>query len=242
MNLLIVNDDSIHSPGLTSLARAAAVFGDVWIVAPAQQCSAMSQKLTIRGALSVERKKGFPVPVKDAYQVDGTPADCVKAAIQQILEVKPDFVLSGINNGYNVGYEIAYSGTVGAAFEAVLNGIPAIAFSCGSDAFLSVAEHFLGEILERFLASSQTDKKIWNVNFPSVEVGEVKGVLWNRTVAPVWLFNTAYASKTLSPDQQLLKIQGSPLTPSHPVPSGTDLDAIFRGYISVSKLKSSVLG
>ena len=80
MNLLVVNDDSIHAPGLALLARAAAAFGNVWVVAPARQCSAMSQKLTIHGALSLEQVKDFPAPVKGAYQVDGTPADCVKTA------------------------------------------------------------------------------------------------------------------------------------------------------------------
>ena len=139
MNLLVVNDDSIHAPGLALLARAAAAFGNVWVVAPARQCSAMSQKLTIHGALPLEQVKDFPAPVKGAYQVDGTPADCVKAAVQQILEEKPDFVLSGVNNGYNVGYEIAYSGTVGAAFEANLNEIPAIALSSGFNESLDAA-------------------------------------------------------------------------------------------------------
>lgn len=241
MNLLVVNDDSIHAPGLALLARAAAAFGNVWVVAPARQCSAMSQKLTIHGALSLEQAKDFPAPVKGAYQVDGTPADCVKAAVQQILEEKPDFVLSGVNNGYNVGYEIAYSGTVGAAFEANLNGIPAIALSSGFNESLGAAEHFLGEILEHFLVPGQTDKEIWNVNFPSVEVSAVKGILWDRPVAPSWLFNTAYEPRRLSPEHMLLDIQGEPLTPICPVPQGTDLDAVFQGYISVSKLKSSVL-
>lgn len=242
MNLLVVNDDSIHAPGLALLARAAAAFGNVWVVAPARQCSAMSQKLTIHGALPLEQVKDFPAPVKGAYQVDGTPADCVKAAVQQILEEKPDFVLSGVNNGYNVGYEIAYSGTVGAAFEANLNEIPAIALSSGFNESLDAAEHFMGEVLERFLVPGQTDREIWNVNFPSLEVSAVKGILWDRPVAPTWLFNTTYALKRQSLEEGLLEIQGAPLTPSHPVPPGTDLDAVFRGYISVSKLKCSVLG
>lgn len=242
MNLLVVNDDSIHAPGLALLARAAAAFGNVWVVAPARQCSAMSQKLTIHGALSLEQVKDFPAPVKGAYQVDGTPADCVRVAIHKILDCKPDFVLSGINNGYNVGYEIAYSGTVGAAFEANLNEIPAIALSSGFNESLDAAEHFMGEVLERFLVPGQTDREIWNVNFPSVEVGAVKGILWDRPVAPTWLFNTTYALKRQSLEEGLLEIQGAPLTPSHPVPPGTDLDAVFRGYISVSKLKCSVLG
>ena len=129
MKILIVNDDSISAPGIAVLAKAAAQIGEVTVVAPAEQCSALSQKLTLRETLSVERVKDFPVDVKAAWKVGGTPVDCVKVALDYILKEKPDLVLSGINNGYNVGFDIAYSGTLGAAFEAVRNGIPAMAFS-----------------------------------------------------------------------------------------------------------------
>ena len=129
MKILVVNDDSVHSPGIALLAKAAMEFGEVTVVAPAHQCSAMSHKISIHDAMKVEKAEDFPVPVKAAYQVTGTPADCVKAALHYILEEKPDYVFSGINEGYNVGFDIAYSGTLGAAFEAVMNGIPAMAFS-----------------------------------------------------------------------------------------------------------------
>ena len=103
MNILVVNDDSISAPGIAMLAKAAAELGDVWVVAPAQQCSAMSQKLTLRESLHVKKVEDFPVNVKAAWQVSGTPVDCVKVALNHILDHKPDYVLSGINNGYNVG-------------------------------------------------------------------------------------------------------------------------------------------
>ena len=115
MNILIVNDDSIYAPGIELLAKAAAQLGRVWVVAPAQQCSAMSHKITIWGNLHIEKVDNFPVEVEGAYKVEGSPADCVKVALDYILEEKPDYVFSGINNGYNVGYEIAYSGTMAAA-------------------------------------------------------------------------------------------------------------------------------
>ena len=87
MKILIVNDDSIHAPGIAVLAKEAMKLGEVTVVAPAHQCSAMSQKISIRGKLAVE-KVDFPVPVKAAYQVDGTPADCVKAALHYVLKEK----------------------------------------------------------------------------------------------------------------------------------------------------------
>ena len=119
MKILVVNDDSIHAPGIVLLAKAAMELGEVTVVAPANQCSAMSQRITIRGDMRVDKVQDFPVPVKAAYKVDGTPADCLKIAMQYLLEEKPDYVFSGINDGYNAGFDIAYSGTLGAAFEAV---------------------------------------------------------------------------------------------------------------------------
>ena len=139
MKILIVNDDSISAPGIAMLAKTAAQVGEVWVVAPAQECSAMSQKLTLRELLTVEKVEEFPVKVAGAYKVGGTPVDCVKVALTYILKEMPDVVLSGINNGYNAGYDISYSGTLGAAFEAARNGIPAIAFSVAGNPHLKTA-------------------------------------------------------------------------------------------------------
>lgn len=119
--ILIANDDGIGAEGIARLAAAALPFGRVFVAAPDTQCSGMSQKLTIRGELSVTEAP-FPVPVEAAWAVGGTPADCVKAAIKALLPVRLDVVLTGINRGYNAGFDIAYSGTVGAALEAVMNG------------------------------------------------------------------------------------------------------------------------
>ena len=148
MNILIVNDDSISAPGIAVLVKAAAELGEVWVVAPKHQCSAMSQKLTIHGDMELEQVKDFPVAVKGAYALDGTPVDCVKVALNHILKEKPDFVFSGINNGYNTGYDIAYSGTLGAAFESARCGIPAIALSVTGDAHLEGVKPYLTDILK----------------------------------------------------------------------------------------------
>ena len=128
MNLLITNDDGISAQGIAVLARAAAAFGKVTLVAPARQCSAMSHRITLGRPLRLEAVD-FPVENVSAYSLDGTPADCVKAALDAILPEKPDVVLSGINHGYNVGYDVVYSGTVGAAMEASLCGVPGLAVS-----------------------------------------------------------------------------------------------------------------
>ena len=107
MRILIVNDDSITAPGIAKLAKAASCLGETWVVAPEEQCSALSQKLTLRETLTVRKVEDFPVKVAGAYAVGGTPVDCVKVALTYILKEKPDYVFSGINNGYNAGFDIA---------------------------------------------------------------------------------------------------------------------------------------
>ena len=155
MKILITYDDSISSEVLFPLAKWAKQFGEVTVVAPSNQCSAMSSKLTIRGSLRVDKVEDFPVPVKAAYKVNGTPVDCVKVALHYILEEKPDYVFSGINDGYNVGYDIAYSGTLGAAFEAVMQGIPAMAFSNTMKEPMNIAEKYLTSIIQELIEKGQ---------------------------------------------------------------------------------------
>lgn len=238
MKILVVNDDSISAPGLALLAKAAMELGDVWVVAPAHQCSAMSQKLSISGALKVERVEDFPVPVKAAYKVDGTPVDCVRVALQYILDERPDYVFSGINNGYNVGFEIAYSGTLGAAFEAVMNGIPAMAFSSTFQAPLRIAEQHLVPIARELLEAGQGRGEVWNVNFPAVEL---KGILRDRSIAPIRLFSSDYLETRLPDGAVSLAIQGEPLTAEDIVPEGTDVEAVLKNCISIGKVKCAVL-
>lgn len=137
LKILIANDDGIRSEGIAHLARAVAQFGSVWVAAPERQCSGMSVRLTISetSEMAVYRYD-FPAPVEAAWSVDGTPADCVKVALCALLPFTPDVVLSGINDGMNAGLDVAYSGTVGAATEAALHGIPAIAVSMRDDQVL----------------------------------------------------------------------------------------------------------
>lgn len=237
MKILIVNDDSIIAPGIAVLAKAALEFGEVTVVAPAQQCSAMSQKLTIRGAMKLEKAEDFPVPVNAAYKLDGTPVDCVKVALQYILEEKPDYVFSGINNGYNAGQDIAFSGTLGAAFEASRNGIPAIAFSAAGDDRLAMAEPYLADLIRKVMEKKLPSGMVWNVNFPFMRSGEAKGVLWDLPVAPVQLYTEQYIEERLPDGSLQLACKGMPV-PNDCIPEGTDAAAVKKGYITVSKINA----
>lgn len=241
MKILVVNDDSINASGIALLAKAAMKFGEVTVVAPAQQCSAMSQKLTIRGELRVEKEEDFPVPVKTAYKVDGTPVDCVKVALHYILTEKPDYVFSGINDGYNVGFDIAYSGTLGAAFEAVMHGIPAMAFSSTMHAPMDIAEDYLEPVIQELLEAELKPGEVWNVNFPSVDPSDFKGILKDRPVAGVPVYQEKYIPTIHSDGSVSLEISGHPLPVEDGVPEGTDVDAVMHGYISIGKVKSVVL-
>lgn len=238
MKILIVNDDSIHASGIELLARAAMELGEVTVVAPAQQCSAMSQRITIRESINVKKAEDFPVPVRAAWQVDGSPADCVMTALLYILEEKPDFVFSGVNAGWNVGCDIAHSGTLGAAFEALMFGVPAIAFSNAHDVPMDAAARYLTQIARELTALEPDREAVWNVNFPA---GEPKGILWDRTVAPVRLFRERYVPEARDDGSLDLVLRGTALTADDPVPAGSDLEAVLKGYVSVGKVKCVVL-
>ena len=241
MKILVVNDDSIHAPGIAVLAKAAMELGEVTVVAPAHQCSAMSHRISIHDAMRVEKVEDFPVPVKAAYKVDGTPADCVKVALHYILEEKPDYVFSGINDGYNVGYDIAYSGTLGAAFEAVMNGIPAMAFSNTMRGSLEVAQAYLVTVIRELMEAGQGRGEVWNVNFPAVASGEPKGILRDRKIAPIPFYSENYVQTKHEDGSVSLKAMGDPMAEGDPVPAGTDVEAVLNGYISIGKVRSVVL-
>jgi 5'-nucleotidase len=121
--ILVTNDDGVHSEGIRTLAEALRPFGDVTVVAPIQEASAIGHALTLRRPLRID------VIGPDVYAVDGTPTDCVNLAITHVLKAKPDLIVSGINKGWNLGDDVTYSGTVSGALEGALLEIPSIAVS-----------------------------------------------------------------------------------------------------------------
>ena len=236
MKILIVNDDSISAPGIAVLARAAARLGQVWIAAPSEQCSAMSQKLTLRELISLEEVRDFPAPVQRAWRIGGTPVDCVKVALEHLLEEKPDVVLSGINNGFNCGQDIAYSGTLGAAFEAERLGVPAIAFSAASDHYLDAMEPHLLPLMEELMGKRAELGSVWNVNFPAVKAHRpLRGILRDRMVSPVSMYQEQYVPVQEEDGKVWLECRGMP-TPNEMIPDGTDAAAVRAGYISIGQV------
>ena len=241
MNILIVNDDSIDSPGIALLAQAAGEFGRVWVVAPDAQCSAMSQKVTIRGGLTAKPVENFPAKVEGAYRVTGSPADCVRVALDCLLEERPDYVFSGINDGYNVGYDIAYSGTVGAAMEAVMNGVPAIAFSNAFQASLDTPRAYIRPVLAELLQAGLGCGEIWNVNFPDRGPQDVAGILHNRCIGPARIFDNAYQRRDLPDGSCRLDIKVDVMEVDETLCEASDVAAVHRGYVSIGKVLCPVM-
>lgn len=186
MKIWVINDDGIDSAGIKVLARHAAKFGEVTVIAPVEQCSGMSQRLTIglfeKGAAEKRiRKVPFDVEgVKEAYAVEGTPTDCVIVAAEY-FDDRPDIVFSGINQGENAGIDILYSGTIGAAMEALVQRLPAIAFSLKWEATgFELVDQEIDGIIETLLEKKLPRNQIWNVNFPAHKPDTYKGMLWDR--------------------------------------------------------------
>lgn len=237
MRILVVNDDGINAPGIHRLAEMARKLGEVWVVAPDSQCSAMSQRITVRADLLV-KKEEIPVEGVHAYSVSGTPADCVKVAIQHILPERPDVVFSGINGGYNAGVDLLYSGTVGAAMEALSEGVPAIAFSSEKESGYEVTDAYLYAIAKELVAEKLPANEIWNVNFPCCPMSEFKGILKDRKPAQTQFYLDHY-ERTEQPDGSiLLSAEGILITDAE---EGTDIGAVLAGYISIGRVRNAVL-
>ncbi len=183
MKLLISNDDGISAVGIRTLANYLAQAGhDVTVVCPDRERSATGHGLTMHQPIRAEIVESFFDPAVKAWACDGTPSDCVKLALWALLETPPDFVLSGINQGANLGTEILYSGTVSAAMEGLIEGIPSIAMSLTSRTSKNFqpAAKFAKILLDQLAEKPLPDLMLLNVNIPAVEWEEIAGVTLTR--------------------------------------------------------------
>jgi 5'-nucleotidase len=172
MIILATNDDGVYSPGLSVLAKAVEGFGEVYVVAPDREQSAVAHSVTLYRPLLVEKIR------ERVYAVNGTPTDCVLLAGTKLLPEKPALVISGINKGGNLGEDILYSGTVSAAMEGALMGIPSIAFSmvARENFKFNTTVPFIRNICERVMREGLPDGNYLNINFPNVMPDALKGV------------------------------------------------------------------
>ena len=239
LRILVTNDDGIDAPNLLPLVRTAVKFGEVTVAAPAAQCSAMSQRMTLFQEIAADRAD-CPVPGVTAWRITGTPVDCVKLAVLELMPEPPDVVFSGMNAGYNTGYDIAYSGTVGACKEAVMMGIPAIAFSTDHRGTGEVPEAYLEETARECLSKPLPRGEFWNVNFPGCPLAELKGILRNVPISPAALFADDYEHLSAPGEPLRFRAHGRAIAPEE-APEGTDVWAVLHDYISIGIVRSEVM-
>lgn len=176
MKILIANDDGYNAPGIAALYEALDGLGELTVIAPESNCSGSSNSLTLTRPLSVHQAhNGF-------YYVNGTPSDCIHIALTGMLGFKPDLIVSGINNGANMGDDTLYSGTVAAAMEGHLFGIPALAFSLIEKGWkhLDTAAHVARELVQKAQQQPLNSGTLLNVNVPAVPISALKGYAVTR--------------------------------------------------------------
>ncbi len=247
MRILVTNDDGINAPGLAVLeevaARIAGPEGEVWVVAPAFEQSGVGHCISYTHPTMIA-KMG-----PQRYAAEGSPADCVLAGIYDVLQgAQPDLVLSGINRGNNSAENVLYSGTVGGAMEAALQGLPAIALSqyMGPksedlpslfDAAIGHGEAVVRHLLERGVWDTGDYRLFYNVNFPPIARGAVKGM----KVAPQGYRKDTFfgvEAQTSPTGRRFLWIKGGP---QHlPTAPGTDAAVNLDGYISITPMRADL--
>ncbi len=226
MNILVVNDDGIDSIGIKILTENAKKFGKVFVVAPHFQQSAMAHSITIHDSMKLHEHPDYMEGVK-AWSLEGKPADCVKFALYG-LKLDVDMVLSGINDGPNLGTDINYSGTIAGALEGALCGIPSIAFSTdfgNFDIAKRKVECVLGKILDNDVLSTEV---IMNVNFPSKDHSESKGIMITQQGQRHFLHEFELENDAYWDRGTWEKIENA---------KGTDTYAFENGYISITPIQ-----
>ena len=225
--ILVTNDDGHLSPGIHALADALRPLGDVVIVAPQTEASAVGHALTLRRPLRVEQFG------EGVYAVDGTPTDCVNIAIDQILTHKPDLIVSGINKGFNIGDDVTYSGTVAGALEGALLGFQAIAVSqqfTREEWDFTTAASFAAQLAEALLRQPMPGRTFLNVNVP---MGEIKGI---RSTVQARRNHITKVARRLDPRQRpYFWIEEA--SDDWDLDEASDHHAVNHGYISVTPLQ-----
>lgn len=235
--ILVTNDDGVQTPGLLALKQALSQIGDVVVLAPERNWSATSHAKTMHKPLRMQR-----VGLADgstAYGCSGSPTDCVALAAAGILEVKPDLVVSGINNGYNLGNDVTYSGTVACAIEATIVNIPGIAVSTARTSenadmaqVHAMTAEFAARLAQTVLQKGLPGQTLLNVNVPAVPADQIRGYEITRIGRRIY---NDELIKRLDPYGQPYYWLGGSMPTDFP-DDGTDVNAVANGFISVTPI------
>ncbi|WP_020675857.1 5'/3'-nucleotidase SurE [Geopsychrobacter electrodiphilus] len=229
--ILVTNDDGVHSPGLACLADAVAEFHQIVIVAPDRNRSAIGHALTLDSPLRADEIR------RGVFSIDGTPTDCVNLGVHGLVEGKPLLVVSGVNLGANMGDDITYSGTVCAALEAALMGIPAIAFSLDAREFthadLIRVSTIARNLVRQVLIIGMAEGTFLNVNIPT---GEINGIC--LTCQGKRHYGEGIIQKT-DPRGRIYYWIGGGIAGFENIP-GSDCNAVAAGQVSITPLRTGL--
>ena len=230
--ILVTNDDGITAPGIRTLIRIMKEIGDVVVVAPDSPQSGMGHAITVNNTLFLEQVYIDKTNDIKEFACSGTPVDCVKIAVDQILKKKPDLCVSGINHGFNSATNVIYSGTMSAALEAGMNGIPAIGFSLGDFSWNADFEHvkdYVKKIALQTLKNGLPEGVVLNVNFPKQTDNALKGMKICRQANATWI--EKFDERTNPHGKKYYWLTGTFVNRD----KGEDTDewALANGYVSV---------
>ncbi|MGS4346356.1 5'/3'-nucleotidase SurE [Myroides odoratus] len=229
--ILVTNDDGITAPGIRALIEVMKEIGEVVVVAPDSAQSGMGHAVTINNTLTLEKVQ-IDLELEHEYACSGTPVDCVKIALGQILDRKPDLCVSGINHGSNSSINVIYSGTMSAALEAGMSGIPAIGFSLldfSWNADFDQVRTFVHKITTQALENGIPKEVVLNVNFPRLQTEEIKGIKVCRQAKAVWIED--FDKRTSPNGKEYYWLKGEFVNQD----KGEDTDewALRNGFISI---------
>ncbi|OJW99222.1 5'/3'-nucleotidase SurE [Thiobacillus sp. 65-1402] len=229
MRILLSNDDGYFAPGLAALARALAPLADITVVAPERDRSGASNSLTLDRPLMLRQEPG------GFYYVNGTPTDCVHLAVTGMLDHMPDMVISGINHGANMGDDTIYSGTVAAATEGYLLGVPSIAVSLANHnaQHFDTAARVVVELVQRIQAQPPTEPMLLNVNVPDRAWADLGGIRVTRLGKR---HKAESVVKTTNPRGQTVYWVGA-AGGAQDAGEGTDFHAVANGFVSITPLQ-----
>jgi 5'-nucleotidase len=228
--ILVTNDDSVNAKGIQSLVKIASKSGRVVVVAPDKPQSGMGHAITINDPIRMNRVDLFGDV--EAYSTTGTPVDCVKLAIYEILGKKPDLVLSGINHGEKSSTNVLYSGTMSAAIEGAMEGLPSIGFSLANyahDADFMQYEGYVSRIIEHVLESGIPKHTCFNVNIPNVQNDSIQGIKFCTQAHAFWADRFDRRLDQFGRPYFWLTGEFGEVNPKE----DSDLHALANGYISI---------
>ncbi|TYQ30734.1 5'/3'-nucleotidase SurE [Pseudanabaena sp. UWO310] len=236
MHILISNDDGIYAPGVRALAEALSkTEHQITVVCPDRERSATGHALTLQEPLRVDRITDIYPPSIEAWACSGTPSDTVKLALDALLGDRPDLVLSGINRGANLGTDVLYSGTVSAAMEGVLEGVPSIAFSLAGFTHLdfSAAANFAKKMVQAISDYALEEPILLNVNIPAIDEEDICGVVVTRL--GIRRYRDQF-EKRIDPRGKIYYWL-SGVVIEEEAEADTDIQAIRDNYITITPLK-----